>query len=95
MSYWLVLEDGNGATGQIVTLTKPPDGEDDDGTLTLTDAGGILVGGDGDGLTLGGHLLTAEDLAGAKDTEGNLVTKIELENVPVGSLNRTCQLFRL
>ena len=83
--------------GQIV-LARPPGagGEDDDeATLTLADGTDVL--------SLGGQFLTAEDLTGAtKDAEGNLVTKIEVESVPVSQslvksriapCNFTCSFF--
>ncbi len=67
--------------GQIVLARPPGAGGDDDDEATLTLADGTDV------LSLGGQFLTAEDLTGAtKDAEGNLVTKIEVESVPVSIL---------
>ncbi len=83
MSFFLLLEDGEmHPAGQIV-LARPGEGDDDgDGTLTLTDA--IIAPGTdaADALSLGGQILTAEDF-GTKDADGNIVTKIEVEKVPV------------
>ncbi len=99
-SILLLLEDGEmhpfvpgSSAGQIVLSSRG--GDDEDGAaatesgVTYTDAVITSVGGDsvvGETLTLGSHFLTAEDLGGAKDADGNVVTKIEVENVPVRNM---------
>jgi hypothetical protein len=85
-SILLLLDDGEmhplmtDASGSQIVLR----GANDDGGDDHPDA---VITSDGETFALGSHFLTTEDLvattAGHKDTEGNLVTKIEVDSVPV------------
>ena len=83
-SILLLLEDGemqqfvpSNAAGQII-LSQDPDKVHPD---SHHDSPFADAGVEDAELGLGSHFLTADNLT--RDADGNLITKIELENVPV------------
>ena len=92
-SILLLYEDGNealvsgggiGGGGQIVSLPRGADLGSVGDDLAYVDI--TNVGDAGDALPLGSHFLTTDDLG----KEGEVITKIEVDNVPVSSGLKFC-----